>query len=119
MPADVPGEADEADKTDAQTTGPGDAAKTGTQDFLAALADTPTASGRTPDAAGTRRRHGTGTGAGGGLGPVRPRGRRDLHCPDGARRALGQVPMTIGLRSLAGSSEFQIRLDRWNSGGST
>jgi len=31
--------------------------------------------------------------------------------PTQAPVPLGQVPMTIGLRSLAGSSEFQIRLD--------
>ncbi|WP_279598026.1 flagellar hook-length control protein FliK [Methylobacterium sp. J-067] len=31
--------------------------------------------------------------------------------PTPAPVPLGQVPMTIGLRSLAGSSEFQIRLD--------
>ncbi|MBE7248058.1 MAG: flagellar hook-length control protein FliK [Actinomycetospora chiangmaiensis] len=110
VPADEPGEADKADKTDAQATGPGDPAKTGTKDFLAALAGSSMTSGRTPDATGTSPLatapapspaaapsvHGAATAATAPMAPAVP---------------LGQVPMTIGLRSLAGSSEFQIRLD--------
>ncbi|SFL18208.1 flagellar hook-length control protein FliK [Methylobacterium pseudosasicola] len=95
------------------------------QDFLAALAD-----------AG----QGTGQGAAGGLqapAPSLPHGNPDLsalaapqaagtttaatqaaaptptpaQAPVNPAVPIGQVPMTIGLRSLAGSSEFQIRLD--------
>jgi flagellar hook-length control protein FliK len=34
-----------------------------------------------------------------------------MQAPPDPAVPIGQVPMTIGLRSLAGSSEFQIRLD--------
>jgi flagellar hook-length control protein FliK len=81
------------------------------KDFLAALSDTgsgpapaPDAAGATPSAPGQTTSPGAVTGTAGTTHAA-------AATPTAPAIPLGQVPMTIGLRSLAGSSEFQIRLD--------
>lgn len=107
----VPGavEADDTGAADAPTGGKTAEAK----DFLALLGD----SG--PGAAKADASAATPQGAGGTQGVTQASSASPAAATHAAQAAaptppavpIGQVPMTIGLRSLAGSSEFQIRLD--------
>ena len=80
--------------------GPGTAAKA---DLFAALTDAASAGPATPDPVARAQA------APSGSSPIAAD--KAAAQPTAAPVPLGQVPMTIGLRSLAGSSEFQIRLD--------
>ncbi len=88
------------------------------KDFLSALADAGHALGGsteasagtatpTPSAPGAA----AGTASTGSAGSVHAAAPNTPTAPTTPPIPIGQVPMTIGLRSLAGSSEFQIRLD--------
>ena len=108
----VPGAVDSGDTGEADAPSDGKAA--GAKDFLALLGDSgPGAAKADASAAATPQ------GAGGTQGVTQASSAAPAAATQVAQAAaptppavpIGQVPMTIGLRSLAGSSEFQIRLD--------
>ena len=114
---------------DAETGDVGEPGRAGTasKDFLAALSDSGAAAGPVADPAAAPA-SGSPADAGGAAPTISGQGLLSpavggttgaAHAAAAANPAapappavpIGQVPMTIGLRSLAGSSEFQIRLD--------
>ncbi len=118
---------DPAGDGDAETGDVGESGRTGTasKDFLTALSESGAAAGpmadpAAPPASGPAADAGAAIPSIPGQGLLAPAGgTTGAHAAPATNPAaptppavpVGQVPMTIGLRSLAGSSEFQIRLD--------
>ncbi len=90
------------------------------QDFLTALADAGQATGQATGMQAPAPAHGNpdasllapqAAGSSNATTQAAAPAPSQVQAPPDPAVPLGQVPMTIGLRSLAGSSEFQIRLD--------
>lgn len=83
------------------------------KDFLSALADARqgSAAADAAPAAPAQGASGQGVSQGSSAAPAATVQAQAPAAPTPPAIPIGQVPMTIGLRSLAGSSEFQIRLD--------
>lgn len=103
--ASVPGAVEASGTGDAAA--PTDGKGADAKDFLALLGETGTPTTTAPQAAAATQ----GVTQTASSAPAAATQSAQAPAPTQAPVPLGQVPMTIGLRSLAGSSEFQIRLD--------